>query len=114
MAFLLAATGAAVAIAIGGGWVEARFPRLAAPLRGHAVGLIVLSGLDSVPIEPVLTFLNDNRVQDSSVRVRALELLSEHGQNDPRVRDLLRRIARSDKDQEVRESAQGFLEDLAP
>ena len=75
--------------------------------------LTVLAGLDKVPVEPILTFLSDNRVQDASLRVRALEILGEHGQGDPRVRDLVNRIARSDKDEEVRESAKSLLEDLS-
>lgn len=74
--------------------------------------LSVVAGMDTVPLEPILTFVADNRVQDAAVRIQALELLSEHGQDDPRVRELLRRIARSDKDQDVRESAKSLLEDL--
>ena len=74
--------------------------------------LTIAGGMDTVPLEPILTFVADNRVQDSGVRIQALELLSEHGQTDPRVRELLRRIARSDKDKDVRESAKSLLEDL--
>lgn len=74
--------------------------------------LSVVAGMDTVPLEPILTFVADNRVQDPAVRIQALELLTEHGQDDPRVRELLRRIARSDKDKDVRESAESLLEDL--
>jgi hypothetical protein len=75
--------------------------------------LSVVAGMDTVPLEPILTFVADNRVRDAAVRIQALELLSEHGQDDPRVRELLRRIARSDENKDVRESAKSLLEDLA-
>ena len=74
--------------------------------------LSVVAGMDTVPLEPILTFIADNRVQDAAVRIQALEILSEYGQDDPRVRELLRRLAKSDKDKDVRESAKSLLEDL--
>ena len=51
-------------------------------------------------------------MQDAAVRIQALDLLSEQGQDDPRVKELLRRIARGDKDKDVRQSAKSLLEDL--
>jgi hypothetical protein len=72
----------------------------------------VLANLDSVPLEPILAFINGERVQDADVRIQALEILTEHGQNDPRVRDVLTRVARSDKNNDVRKTAQDLLDDL--
>jgi hypothetical protein len=75
--------------------------------------LSVFAGVEAAPIEPLLAFLNANRVRDTAVRVQALELVTERGQGDPRVRALLAMLAGSDRDSEVRESAQSLLEDLS-
>jgi hypothetical protein len=74
--------------------------------------LNVFGGVDTAPLEPILAFVNANRVQDAAVRIRALSLLSDRGQADPRVRELMIMVARSDRDREVRELAQILLEDL--
>jgi hypothetical protein len=74
--------------------------------------LSVFAGVETAPIEPLLAFLDANRVRETSVRVQALELVTERGQNDPRVRALLIALARSDTDSEVRQSAQSLLDDL--
>jgi hypothetical protein len=69
-----------------------------------------LMGLESVPVEPLLEFAERQRNPDLSIQ--ALELLSEHGRSDPRVSDLLTKLARESKNAEVREAAQDLLEDL--
>lgn len=74
--------------------------------------LSVLQDQESVPLEPVLRFAAATRTP--TLRLRALELLSEHGKGDPRVRELLSSLARNDRDEEVREHAQSLLEDLEP
>jgi hypothetical protein len=74
--------------------------------------LNIFSGVETAPIEPVLAFLNAGRAQDSSVRIQALEFLSDRGAGDPRVRELLSQLAKNDSDKDVRESAQNLLEDF--
>jgi hypothetical protein len=75
--------------------------------------LSVFADVETAPIEPLLSFINANRVRDASVRIQALELLTERGQGDPRVRALLSTLASSERDSEVRESAKSLLEDHA-
>jgi hypothetical protein len=74
--------------------------------------LSVFAGVETAPIEPILSFLGANRVRDTAVRVQALELLTERGKSDPRVRELLVALAGGDGDREVRQSARSLLEDL--
>jgi type II secretory pathway component GspD/PulD (secretin) len=74
--------------------------------------LNIFSGVETAPIEPVLAFINAGRAQESSVRIQALEFLSDRGAGDPRVRELLSQLAKNDSDKDVRESAQNLLEDF--
>jgi hypothetical protein len=56
--------------------------------------------------------IRERRKRESALRIQALELLSEHGKQDPRVSELLKTVAGNDRDEEVRESAQSLLEEL--
>jgi type II secretory pathway component GspD/PulD (secretin) len=77
-----------------------------------ARALNVFARVEAAPLEPILAFLNAGRVQDTTVRVQALELLTERGKGDPRVRELLVTLASNDRDGEIRDSARSLLEDL--
>jgi hypothetical protein len=68
--------------------------------------LDVLTGYVTLPLEPVLAAA---RNQDPSVRIQALELLSLHRANDPRVEQVLTRAAATDADEDVRESARALI-----
>jgi hypothetical protein len=72
--------------------------------------LDILLGQESVPLEPILKLAAADREPD--VRIRALELLGEHGKRDRRVLELLRNLDKNDKHDEVRESARSLLRDL--
>lgn len=72
--------------------------------------LEALVDLPSIPLEPVLKLVNTSR--STPVRVQALELLSDHRGGEQQVRELLRTLARSDRDQQVRRTAQNLLNDL--
>lgn len=74
--------------------------------------LMVLARMDPVPIEPLLAFVNANRVPDASVRIQALELMANRRPVDPRVRQTLAMLASGDRNQDVRDSAQSLLETL--
>jgi hypothetical protein len=69
-----------------------------------------LAGLETVPVDPLLAFLG--RQRPAELRSRAIELLGEHGGRDPRVRQLLQGLARTERDEEVRDAARSALEDL--
>ena len=68
--------------------------------------------VDPVPIEPLLAFVNANRVPDTAVRIQALELMADRGQPTLGSGELLATLASGDRNQEVRESAQNLLENL--
>jgi HEAT repeat protein len=72
--------------------------------------LDALVELPTIPIEPVLRLVNTS--PSTRVRVQALELLSDHRGNEQQVRELLRTLARVDRDQHVRRTAQSLLNDL--
>jgi len=72
--------------------------------------LDLLSGQESVPLGPILKFVATDR--GPAIRIRALELLGEHGKQDPRVSELLKTVARNDKNEEIRAIARSLLEDL--
>ncbi len=69
--------------------------------------LDTLQGLEKVPFEPLLAFVASN--SDAELRARALDMLSEHGGKDARFRTLLRSLASSDPDEDVRNAAQDLL-----
>jgi hypothetical protein len=69
-----------------------------------------LSGQDSVRLDPLMGLAASDR--PSAVRTRALEILSEHSERDDRVVPFLQRLARRDRDEEVRETAQRLLRQL--
>lgn len=50
--------------------------------------LSVFAGVESAPLDPILAFVTGGRVHDPDVRIQALELLTERGEGDPRVREL--------------------------
>ena len=72
--------------------------------------LDLLLGAESVPLDPILKLAASAR--EVELRVQALEILGEHGKRDPRVSELLKTLAKSDKDNEVRETAESLLEDI--
>lgn len=49
---------------------------------------------------------------EPSLRVKAVELMGERNEKDRGTVDLLKRIAKSDKNKEVREAAMEFLEEM--
>ena len=69
--------------------------------------LDALTGYVTLPLDPVLTAM---RNEDPSVRIQALELLSLHRANDPRVDEVLTRAATTDADEDVRESARALID----
>jgi hypothetical protein len=71
--------------------------------------LDLLADQESVPLEPLLRLAAS---RESALRIQALELLSEHGKQDPRVSELLKTVAGNDRDEEVRESAKSLLDEL--
>jgi hypothetical protein len=73
--------------------------------------LDVLTGYVTLPLEPILTVA---RNEDPSVRIQALELLSLHRANDPRVEQVLTRAAATDTDEDVRESARALIGSADP
>ena len=74
------------------------------------VALGLLNAQDSVPVEPLLRFVEHDR--PIVLRLRALELATEHGGNDPRVRALLAKLT-ANRDDGMREAAQSMLDDLS-
>ena len=71
--------------------------------------LDILGGQESVPLDPLFKVATH---PEPTVRLQALELLSEHGEGDSRVRDLLKKIVQTDRNREVRETARSLLESL--
>ena len=72
--------------------------------------LTVLSDQSSVPLDPLLRFAASQ--SQTSLRVRALQMLVERGEDDSRVSELLTRLARTDRSSDVRASAKAILDDL--
>lgn len=65
---------------------------------------------DAVPLDPVFPLAEAGRA--SGVRMLALRLLARHGAGDPRVATLLGTLAASDRDDDVRQTAQSLLGEL--
>ncbi len=74
--------------------------------------LDVLQGGESLPLEPVIRFATSDR--EPHLRIHALEILSEHGPEEPRILALLRTLAESAQREDVREAAKNLLEDQDP
>jgi hypothetical protein len=72
--------------------------------------LTVLFEVESVPLEPLLRFAASDG--HPALRVRALQWLTDRAKADPRVSELLVRLARSDGSSDVRESSKDLLDDL--
>jgi HEAT repeat protein len=70
-----------------------------------------LAGLPAVPVDALLEFIGRDRTPE--LRSRAIELLGEHGGRDPRVRQVLQNLARTERNEDVRDAARSALEDLA-
>jgi hopanoid biosynthesis associated RND transporter like protein HpnN len=71
--------------------------------------LDILVKHDAVTVEPILRLASTDLPPD--LRIRVLELLSEHGQGDARVGRLLRDVRDRDTHRAVRDSAESLLED---
>jgi hypothetical protein len=71
--------------------------------------LDVLDGLEAVPLEPLLGWVA--RRHEPALRVRALTMLRERGEQDSRVRTVLRTLGR-DEDEAVRAAARALLGEL--
>lgn len=72
--------------------------------------LDVFRDVEGAPLEPLLEFAAAGR--DADLRNQALEVLVERGRGDPRVHELLRRVAARDRDEDARETARALLENL--
>ncbi len=75
--------------------------------------LDTLSQADLPPLEPLLRFAESPR--NGELRTQAIEMLNNH-EKDPRVAQLLRRLAANDPDEDVRDTARQMLDsmDLPP
>jgi hypothetical protein len=93
-------------------FTEADVARAAAELEGSLdptalqEALDALSGAAAPPLDPLVRFAESRA--DSGLRSQALELLERYRQ-DPRVTDLLQRLATRDPDESIRDDASRML-----